>query len=148
MQPGGAIKKFFHGVASMGRAVIQQGDHMAGYLTQQMAKKDRHFFALNVVFVELEVQRTMEAFRTDLNAGYGGNAFVTMPMVKDWCMSYRTPCFADRGNQEEARFVNEDEVGCQPCGVFFTRRQSDCFHSVIAASFRSMARRGSSSFSS
>jgi hypothetical protein len=32
-------------------------------------------------------------------------------------------------------------VGCQPCGVFFTRGHSDRFHSVMAASFRSTARR-------
>jgi hypothetical protein len=125
----------------MGRAVIQQDDEMTGYLTQQMAEKHRHFFALDVIFVQLAVQRATEAFRADRDAGYGRNAFVTMPMVQYRCLSYRAPCFANRGNQEEARFVNEDEVGCQPCGVFFTRGQSDRFHSVMAASFRSTARR-------
>jgi hypothetical protein len=32
-------------------------------------------------------------------------------------------------------------VGCQPCGVFFTRGQTDRFHSAMAASLRSRARR-------
>jgi hypothetical protein len=32
-------------------------------------------------------------------------------------------------------------MGCQPCGVFFTAGQTDCFQSVMAASSRSMARR-------
>jgi hypothetical protein len=32
-------------------------------------------------------------------------------------------------------------MGRQPRGVFFTRGQTDCFHSAMAASLRSMARR-------
>jgi hypothetical protein len=32
-------------------------------------------------------------------------------------------------------------MGCQPCGVFFTRGQTDRFHVVTAASSRSTARR-------
>jgi hypothetical protein len=32
-------------------------------------------------------------------------------------------------------------MGCQPCGVFFTRGQTDRFHSAMAASLRSTARR-------
>jgi hypothetical protein len=32
-------------------------------------------------------------------------------------------------------------MGCQPCGVFFTRGQTDRFHSAMVASSRSMARR-------
>jgi hypothetical protein len=32
-------------------------------------------------------------------------------------------------------------MGCQPCGVFFTAGQTDRFHSAIATSLRSTARR-------
>ncbi len=134
-------KKLFNGVASMGRAVIQQDDQMPGYLTQQMTEEHHHFLALDSVFIQLAVQRTMKAFRADRNAGDGRNAIVTTPMMNNGCLPNRTPCFANRGNQEEARFVNKDEVGRQPCGVFFTRGQTDLFHSAMAASFRSMARR-------
>jgi len=49
----------------MGFAIIQKHDQMAGYLTQQMAEEYHHFFALNIVLIQLAVQRTMEAFRAD-----------------------------------------------------------------------------------
>jgi hypothetical protein len=48
-------------------AIVQQNDQMAPYLTQQMAEEYGHFFALNIVLVELAVQSTMEPFRTDGN---------------------------------------------------------------------------------
>ena len=123
----------------MGCAVIQKDDQMAGYLMQQMAEAHRHFFALDVVFIQLAVKRTMKAFRTDGDAGDGGNAIVTILMMNNGCFPNRAPRFANRGNQEEARFVNKDEMGRQPCGVFFTRGQTDRFHSAMTASFRSMA---------
>ena len=105
------------------------------------SEKYHHFFALDVVFIQSAVQRTMKAFCADGDTGDGRNAIVTITMVKDRCLPHRAPCFANRGNQEESRFVNKDEVGRQPCGVFFTRGQADRFHSVMASSFRSRARR-------
>jgi len=110
-------------------------------LMQQMAEKRRHFFALNIVLVELAVQCTMEAFRTDGDTRDGRDPVMAIPMKQDRCLSHRTPGLTDRRDQEEARFVDKDEMGCQPCGVFFTRGQIDRFHSVMATPSRSTARR-------
>src|SRR4030065_1039956 len=106
-----------------------------------MAEECGHFFVLNVVFIELAVERTMKTFRADGDASDGRDAVVTIPMMQNRRLPHRAPGFADRRDQEEARFVDKDEMGCQPCGVFFTRGQTDRFHSAMAGSSRSRARR-------
>ena len=141
VQPRRAGEKFLDRIATMNLAVIQQNDQVASYLVQQVAQERCHFFALNIVLIELAVQRTMEAFRTDSDTRDGRDPLMTIPMKQDRCLSHRTPGLTDRGDQEEARFVDKDEMGCQPCGVFFTRGQTDRFHSAMAASSRSTARR-------
>ena len=125
----------------MSGPIVQQNNQVPVYLVQQMAEKYRYFLALNIVLVELAVQGTMEAFRTDGNTRNSRDPIMGIPMEHDRCLSHRAPGFVDRGNQEESRFVDEDEMGCQPCGVFFTRGQTDRFHASIAASSRSTARR-------
>jgi len=125
----------------MSLAVIQQNDQMAADLMQQMTEEGRHFFALDIVRIELAVQRTMKALRTDGDAGDGRDAVVPIPMMQDGCLSHGAPGLTDRRDQEEARFVDKDEMGCQPGGVFFTRGQTDRFHSAMAVSSRSTARR-------
>ncbi len=125
----------------MNFAVIQQNDQVPMDLMQEVPQERCYFFPLDIVLIELTVQRTMEAFRTDSDARDGRDPLMRIPMNHDRCLSHRTPGFANRGDQEEARFVDKDEVGCQPCGVFFTRGQTDRFHSAMAASSRSVALR-------
>lgn len=69
MQAGSSREEFLNRLAAMDSAVVQQNDQMAVYLTQQMAKELFDFFPVNVVFIQLTVQRAMEAFWTDGNAG-------------------------------------------------------------------------------
>ena len=114
---------------------------MASYLSQELAEERRHFFSLDIVLIELAVQCTMETFRTDSNTRDRRDPVVRIPMKHDRCLSHRTPGLMDRRDQEEARFVDKDEMGCQPCGVFFTWGQTDRFHFSMAASSRSTARR-------
>jgi len=136
-----AGEKFLDGIATMNLAVIKKNDQVAFYLMQQVAQERCHFFALDIVLIELAVQCTMEAFWTDSDTRDGRDPLMTIPMNQNRCLSHRTPGLTDRGDQEEARFVDKDEMGCQPCGVFFTRGQTDCFHSAMAASSRSTALR-------
>src|SRR5512139_3121628 len=106
-----------------------------------MAEEYRHLLALNIVLVELTVQGTMETFRADGDPGDRRDPIMTIPMVEDRGLSDRAPGLTNGRNQEEARFIDKNEVGCQPCGVFFTRGQTDRFHAAMAASLRSTARR-------
>jgi hypothetical protein len=141
VQTGRVGEKLLHRVAPMSLAIVQQSDQMTPYLTQQMAKEYCHFLPLNIILVELAVQCTMEAFRADGDTRDGRDPVMAFPVVEDRCLSHRTPGLTNRRDQEEARFVDKDEVGFQPCGVFFTRGQTERFHSAMAASLRSKARR-------
>lgn len=141
VQPGGAGEQLLHGFAAMDPAIVQQHDEVAGDLAQQVAEECRNLFALDIVFVQLAVQRAVIALRADGDARDGRDAVVRIPVPHDRGLAHRTPGLPDRRDQEEARFVGEDEVGRQPCGVFFTQGQTERFHSAMAVSSRSTARR-------
>jgi len=140
MQSAGAGEEFLHRIAAMDGSVVQQNDQMAADLAQQMAEEGQHFFSLDVVLIQVAVQRTMETLGADRNAGDGGDPVVAIPITQKRCLSHRAPGLSDRGDQEEAGFVDEHDVGCQPRGVFFTRGHTVRFHSAIAGSSRSTAR--------
>ena len=141
VQPGGAGEQLLHGFPAVNAAIVQQDDEVAGDLAQQMAEKRRDFLALDILLVQLAVQRTPEAFGADSDARDGRDAVVRVPVAHDRRLPHRPPGLPDRGDQEETRLVDEDEVGPQPRGVFFTRGQTDRFHTAMAASSRSTARR-------
>jgi hypothetical protein len=141
VEPGRAAEQFLHGVPPMNAAIVQQHDEVAGDLTQQGAEERRDLVALDIVLIQLAVQRAVAAPRADRDARDGRDAVVRIPVAQDRGLAHRTPCLADRGDQEEAGFVEEDEMGRQPCGVFFTRGQTEPFHAAMAASSRSRARR-------
>ena len=141
MQSGRAGEKLLHGISAMNGPIVQENNQVAADLMQQMTKEYSHLFALKIVLIKLTVEGTPEAFRTDGDPRDGRDSIMSIPMNQQRRLAYGTPGFTNRGNQEEARFVDKDEMGRQPCGVFFTRGQTDRFHSAMAASLRSAARR-------
>jgi hypothetical protein len=141
MKTSRASEEFLHRIAAMDGAVVQQHDQVTTDLTQEMAQEDGHLLALNVVLVKLAVQRAMEAPGADSDPGDSGDSVVAIPMMHDGGLSDRTPRFAHGRDQEEPGFVDKQDVGRQPCGVFFTAGQTDRFQSAMAASLRSTARR-------
>ncbi len=136
-----AAEQVLHGFPAMNATIVQQHDEGAGDLAQQGAEEGRDLLALDIVLIQLAVQRTPEAPGTDGDTRDGRDAVVRVPVPHNRRLPHRAPRLADRGNQEEARLVDEDEVGPQPCGVFFTRGQTACFHAAMAPSSRSTARR-------
>jgi hypothetical protein len=141
MQTRRVLQEFLYGVTSMNRTVVQEDDDMAADLAQQMAEERRDLLALDVVLVELAVQCAPETLRTDCDAGDGGDTVVAVPVGNDRCLADGTPRLVHRRDQEKTGLVYKDEVGAQPEGVFFTRGQMSRFHSSMATSLRSMARR-------
>lgn len=141
VESGGAAEQLLYGFPAMNAAIVQQHDEVAGDLTQQGAEEGRDLVALDIVLIQLAVQRAVAALRADSDARDGRDAVVRIPVAQDRGLAHRTPRLADRGDQEEARLVDEDKVGPQPGGVFFTRGQTACFHAAMAPSSRSTARR-------
>jgi len=141
VQPRGAAEEFLHGLAPMNPPIVQQHHKVARNLAQQLPEKGRYFAALDIVLIEVTVQRAMAALRADGDPRDGRDAVVRIPVPHDRRLAHRTPGLPDRGDQEEARFVGEDEMGAQPRGVFFTRGQLSRFQRAMATSSRSTARR-------
>ncbi len=141
VQPGGVAEQLLHRLATMDPAIVQQHDEVTGDLAQELPEEGRHFVALDVVFVQLAVEGAVVALRADGDPRDGRDAVVRIPMPHDRRLAHRAPRLPDRGDQEEARFVGEDEMGAQPRGVFFTRGHSSRFQRAMAASSRSTARR-------
>ncbi len=141
MESGGAAEQVLDRLAPMNAAIVEQHDEVARDLPQQGAEEERNLVALDIVLVELAVQRTAAAPGADGDTRDGGDAVVHVPVADDRGLAHRAPRLPDGGDQEEARFVDEDEVGAQPHDVFFTRGQTERFHAVMPASSGSTARR-------
>jgi len=141
MQAACTKQQFMDRLAAVYLAIIPHDDKMTWDLIQEVTQKQGSFLGLNVVLVQLTVQSAMKPLRTDGDAGDCGDAVVTIAMAHDRRLTDRAPCLPNGRNQEETAFVGEDDVGCQPCGVFFTAGQTVRFHCSMSASFRSSARR-------
>lgn len=133
------LQEFLHRLAPMRVEIIQKNDQRAGDLAQEMTEECGHFFPLDVLLIQMTVQRASKALMTDGNPGNGRDAVMAITMTDERRAPDRTPRFPHGRDQEEARFVEEDNMGCQPRGVFFTLGQTDRFHSAMAASSRSTA---------
>lgn len=114
---------------------------MPADVAEEVPQEDDHGLALDVVGVEVAVQDTMASPGTDGDAGDRGDPVVTQAVADHGRLADGAPGLVDRRNQEEAGFVDKDEVGCQPRGVFFTAGQTVRFQCAMAASSRSSARR-------
>lgn len=130
-----------NGPAFVNLTVVEQRDDMATKMSQYFPEKTADDFAIDVCVEEMAVQPNAVALGADGDSGNSGDSVVTVEMTVNGRLPTRAPCLAYRRNQQEARFVEEQDVGTQPPGVFFTRGQTVRFHSVIARSLRSAARR-------
>lgn len=101
--------------------IIPDDDHILPKMFEEMTQKCTDFIAPDILFMEGEEQskpleRGAERERRD-----HGNALANKVMSDSRRVSFRAPGLAHRRSQEESRFVDEDEMGAQPRGVFFIR---------------------------
>lgn len=125
----------------VGLGAIQDGDDRPAKVAQEMAEEERHAGLTDVLKRELVVQAKTLTLRTDRDRRDDRNPIVPLTVAVDGRLTSRRPSPQHGGNQEETRFVRKDEVGTQPCGVFFTRGQVLRFQRSMARSSRSTARR-------
>ena len=121
--------------------VVPDDDHVAAKLLQQMTKEHYDVRLADVLGVNLEIETYPLAVGADRNPRDDRESIMSISVMDDWCSATGCPGPANIWNQEEAGFIDEDEVGTQPLGVFFTRGHSVAFHFRIRASSRSRARR-------
>ena len=115
---------------------------MTGQVPQQMTQELADRELPDVVHVKPVVQSEVLAPRTDRDPGDHGQLVALVAVPVDRRLPARSPGPQQGWNQEESGFVDEDEVGTQPRGLFFfARAQVSVFHRSIASSSRSIARR-------
>ena len=122
-------------------AVVPDDDEVAPQMPEQVPEELASLCLLDVLAMQLEIQADAPAVGADGERRDGGDLVVFVVVLGDRGLATRPPGTADRGDQEEAGFVDESDMGAQPRGVFFTRRQSRRFQASMASSFRCSARR-------
>ena len=140
METREAVTQRPNGRAFVDAAIVPQHDDRPAQVTEEMAEKLTDLGLVDVRPMQAVVETEVSAARTDREAGNHRETIVPLPETQQRGVPPRRPGFAHTGDQEEARFVDEDEVGAQPCSVFFTRDQSRRFHLVMRASSRWSAR--------
>lgn len=141
VKTGMTAAQFGQGPAAVDRSVVEQDNQGAAQMAQQMAQELADFFAADVRWVKLEVEAQAFAHRAHANAGDGRDPVMAVPVAVDGRLAAGRPGLAHAGDQLEPGFVNKDEMGAQPRGVFFIRGHCLRFQSSMALSLRSSARR-------
>ncbi len=121
--------------------VVPDHEDVAAEVAQQVPEESADLVVPDVPRVALEVQANAPTPGSKGDARDHGDAIMPVAMMNEGRLTARSPGLAHRGDQEEARLVDEDDVGTQPRSVFFTRGQSLRFQRSMASSSRSSARR-------
>jgi len=120
--------------------VVQDRDHGAAQVPQEIAEKEANLLVSDVVELKLVEQAQALALRADRNSRDDRDLVPAVAVAMHGSLAARSPGLDYVGDQQESGFVGKDDVGAQPRGFFFTLGQSCRFHCSIASSFRSMAR--------
>jgi len=136
-----AVEQLIERLALRGGGVVQKHDHRAAQVPKQVAEEDAYLLLPNVVEPKLVIEAEMLSLVGDGDSPDHRDSLSPIVMTQDRSLASWGPSLDYVGDQEEPRFVGEDEVGAQPRGVFFTRGQSFCFQRSMAGSLRSTARR-------
>ena len=128
-------------VASVNPTLVPEHDDWAAQVAQEVAEELAHVRGGEVLLAEeAPVQTEPAAHRAHRQAGDHRDFVPLIAVTDDRRLAPGRPRLVDAGDQQEPRLVDEDEMGAQPPGVFFTRGHSTRVQRSIAASSRSRAR--------
>ncbi len=141
VKPRVAAAQLSHRRPLVDRGVVQEHDDVAPQVTQEMEEEGADVGLADVVAMAAEVEPDAVAHGADREPGDDGEAIVSVTVVDAGRLAAGSPGPAEGWNQEEARFVEEDEVRPPARCVFFTCGQRVRFQRSIRSSSRSSARR-------
>jgi len=141
MQPREPAAEFSNPFSFVNAGVVPDHEDVAAEVAQQVPEESADLVVPDVPRVALEVQADAPTPGSKGDARDHGDAIMPVAMMNEGRLTARSPGLAHRGDQEEARLVDEDDVGTQPRSVFFTRGQFLRFQRSMTSSFRSSARR-------
>jgi len=130
-----------NGFASMHPEAVPDHDERLAKMAEEVTQERDDLPLADVVMMPLIVEAESAALGADGDPGDNRDPIMTLPVPQKRRLPARRPGARDCRRQLEARLVDEDEIGPQPKGVFFTWGQRTRFQRSIAASFRSRARR-------
>lgn len=132
--------KFLQRLTMMSPRVVQDHEHRAAQVPQQVAEENADLVVPDVVEVKLVEKAQTLPLRTDRDARDDRDLVATVAMPMHWGLALGRPGLHHVGNQQESGFVGKDDVGTQPRSVFFTCGHFFRFHRSISCSSRSIAR--------
>lgn len=120
--------------------IVQDRDHRATQVPQQIAKEYADLLVPDVIEVKLVEKVQVLALRADGDSRDDRDLLTAVAMPMDGSLAAWCPGLDHVRNQQESGFVGKDDVGAQPRSVFFIRGHCFCFQRSICSSLRSMAR--------
>ena len=140
METGTSSLQGLHLGPLVNAAAVQEDDDVAAEVPQEGAQKDRDLDGADVLAgMQMQVESEPAAFRADGDGRDRRNFVAPVAMPHDRGLAARCPGAPDVGNQQEAAFVGECQVGLQALRVFFIVVQRYRFQRSMAASSRSSA---------
>lgn len=136
-----AAAQFANRRALVDRSIVEDGNHVASQMTQHVTEEVAHLGLADVVAVAAEVESHPTADRADRQSRDHRETIVPVVVGNLRGLSAGRPGPPKVRNQEEPRFVDEDEVRLPALGVFFTCGQRVRFQRSMRSSSRSSARR-------
>ena len=139
MKSPGSCTELADEPAAVRIATVPQHEDVTTDLSQQLSQEVPNLLLSDVLREELEMQVQSLASGGHRDPRDDGDAIASIEVMNGGCLADRSPSRSDRGCQLEARLVDEDEMGTQPPGVFFTLGQSSRMKRRISAWLRSSA---------
>lgn len=128
--------------AAVDVGAVEEDEDRAAKMTKQVAQEGHDVGGAEVlVQLTVEVEPAAPPPGAEGEGGQNRDTVVLLPVPQQGRVAARRPGAPYARGQLESRLVQEDEVGAQPPGVFFTRGQSRFFQRSMAASSRSNALR-------
>lgn len=125
----------------MDPSIIQKNHDRSTQMAQELAEEIANVETGNIALLKSVVKPQALNPRADRDRRDDRHFVTAHEMPEQRRLAAGGPGLHDIGNQEEPRFIKKNEVGAQPRSVFFTCGQRHRFHSWMASSFRSIARR-------
>ncbi len=118
MNPGMVQEKLFDFFTAVDRSPIPQQNDGASEMSEQSSKERPDIQTVKVPPPESEIKRQAFAFWRHRQGIDGGNSALFVEVIEDRSFSFRSPGATDIGNEQEARFINENQMGPKSFGLF------------------------------
>lgn len=118
MEAGKPAAQSLDQVSSVRVAVVQQRDDLAAQVTKNLSQIQAYLLLSEIVIAEHAVQPQTVLPGTDGKTGNDGDTVFFEPVTNPWRLTHGSPGLFDRGGQQKTRFIDENQLGDQPLGVF------------------------------